>query len=169
MESAGVRRTSYGWIVSSVLQNGKALSSHGLSEAGPILAAVEEAERKMAALFADHESLAGRVDAMVEQAQIRGATAIAGASDAGWSLAGAMAYSSPVLSLWVPGTVTGVLLVDGYLASASGIAVAVARAKALGAQQVDALILGITGVGTRRSLDAGGTAIVALSPQLAAA
>ena len=101
---------------------------------------------------------------MAEQARARGVTVIAGASDAGWSLAGAMVCRDPALSLWVPRTATGVLLVDGYLASTSGMAVAIARAKALGAQQVDALILGLTGAKTEPSLEASDIGIVALSP-----
>jgi hypothetical protein len=110
-------------------------------KAGPVLAAIIEAKRQTGHLV-DAERLAGTVDALVHRAHALGARAVYGASDIGQSLAGAMAYASPRLRLWHPGEPAAVLLVDGVVAGLSGVRLAAERAKTIGAERVDALILG---------------------------
>jgi hypothetical protein len=108
---------------------------------GPLLAAVLEAKKQTRDLVRP-ERLAATVDALVERAHATGVRAIHGASDIGHSLAGAMAYASPRLRLWQPGDPGGVLLVDGVVAGLSGVRLAAERARAVGAERVEALILG---------------------------
>jgi hypothetical protein len=126
--------------MTEILQRCASTSSN--DEAGPMLGALIQAKKATArALDAQHRR--ATVDAMVEQAHAIGAVAIYGASDVGHCFAGAMAYASPRLRLWQPGQVASLLLVDGCVASVSGVGVAAERASAVGATQIDALVVGL--------------------------
>jgi hypothetical protein len=128
--------------MATTLQRNGSASSAPESEVGPLLAAVIEAKR-ITGLLAGPEHLRDTVAALVERAHAMRPSAIYGASEIGQSLAGAMAYASPRLRLWQPGDTTAVLLIDGVVAGLSGVHLAGEHAKAVGAMDVDALIVGI--------------------------
>jgi hypothetical protein len=89
------------------------------------------------------ERLEHTVEAMVNHADALGASALLGASEGGHALAGAMAYRSKHLRLWLPPESSPVLLIDTVVASLAGISCAAEQARSGGATSVDALILGI--------------------------
>jgi hypothetical protein len=111
-------------------------------EAGPLLAAVIQAKDATARVL-DGPNRRATIDAMVEKAHAIGAEAIYGASDVGHCFAGAMAYASPRLRLWQPGEHAALLLVDGCVASVSGMGVAAERVSAVGATRIDALVVAL--------------------------
>jgi hypothetical protein len=133
----------------TALQSSAERSGTGLDDAGPLLAAVMEANRQTAQLIVP-ERFAGTIDALVVRAHALGASVLHGASGIGQSLAGAMAYASGQLRLWQVGEGTSVLLVEGVVASLAGVLFVGERLKAMGAESVDALVLGSLSHGGHR-------------------
>lgn len=111
-------------------------------DAGPLLEAVIEATRRTQMLLAP-DRLQRTVDAMVGRAHAFGVSAVYGASEAGFFLAGAMAHQSEQLRLWKPEDREAVHLVDGVIVGLGGLHVATHQIKSIGARRVDALVLAL--------------------------
>lgn len=115
-------------------------ASHSPDGHGPLLSALIDAKEETARLLGPDE-FTRTVDAMVEAALGLGPRALFGASDAGHVLAGAMRYRSSRLSLWIPPTRASILLIDCVVVGMAGLSVAAQRARAIGADRVDALVV----------------------------
>ena len=108
---------------------------------GPLLRAIQDAHTNANRLFAS-DSLNSVVDRIAATAIEHGHDRVYGSSTFGHMLVGALVCRWPTLSPWVPGTTSNILLIDGPLVGTSGLMHAAETAKAMGAENVDALTAG---------------------------
>jgi hypothetical protein len=123
------------------------VTQSGLNESiGPLLNLALEAEASCRRLMGPDE-LPSVTRGLVEIASAHGSVRLWGCSDAGQQLVGAMLLQAgSCFAPWTPGDVGGVLLVDGYIAGIAGLEGMAAHIRRLGAERVDALIVGALGV-----------------------
>ena len=114
------------------------------SSFGPLLQSVLAARGETHAILGG-DGLEDTVRGLVEAAHFMGHMFLHGASPEGHALAGAMAFCSPDLRLWTPGQANAILLIDGVLAGTTGLAATAGNVRAIGAMEVDALVIGILG------------------------
>jgi hypothetical protein len=110
----------------------------------PLLKAVVAAENRTAELGVAGD-WAHTVESLVVAARAIGIRSLYAASPAGERLVGGMTLADPEFAVWRIGEDVRVLLVDAFLAGSAGIDIAGARARASGARQVEALVLGLSG------------------------
>lgn len=108
-------------------------------EGGPLLAALVDAERRTSAMFGG-ERLIDVVSALVDLARERCVESLAGASEAGDRLVGAMVLGHSALRPWSPGD-RRVLVVDGVVVTPYGVETKASTIRALGACEVHGAVV----------------------------
>lgn len=155
--------------MSTLLQSCRAAVGGPDRDSGPLLAGILDAGVQQANLIAP-DRLADTTARLVEAATAMDACAVYGASDIGHFLSGAMTLALNSLRLWQPGSREPVVLIDGVIAAAAGIELAASRARAMGASDVQALVLRVLRPATIVESGAKPTRLIeVLPPPLAAA
>lgn len=132
--------------MAKVLQKTPKPGQNSSVDAGPLLEAVAQAHAETETLLSPEHfrDTIGRLAAAISGKRTE--AALYGSSEAGQALAGAIAFSEPRFELWTPGAAETVILVDGVIAGVAGLELAADRVRALGALDVEALVIEAIGV-----------------------